>query len=78
MLPIALSLLIAFVFIALLRTPGVFSPALVLEAQAPGTRMPDDDEDQMPETDRAPRHWLTWGVAAVGLVRIGLLVTLHA
>jgi hypothetical protein len=40
--------------------------------------MPGDDEDQMPETDRAPRHWLPWGVAALATVRLAFLLTLHA
>ena len=71
----------ALALFALFRTPGVFSPALVLEGAAncdgrPGT--PDEEDEQMPETDRAPRPWLPWAVAAVALLRVTLLVALHA
>jgi hypothetical protein len=69
------------VLIAFLRTPGIFSPALVVEGESlcEGPATPDDEEEQMPETDRAPRRpWLPWAVAAIGLIRVTLLVTLHA
>ena len=78
--PIALSVLFVLALIVLLRRPGVMSPALAGAEVAPhwpGSPAGDDDE-QLPETDRAPRPWLPWGVAAVGLVRVALLVTLHA
>ena len=47
-----------------------------------GPRVPDEggDDDQKPETDRAPRralHALTCAVALTAAVRLGLLVTLH-
>lgn len=78
--PIALSVLIALALIVLFRRPGVMSPALAgveVAPHWPGTP-PGDDEEQLPETDRAPRSWLPWSVAAVGLVRVALLVTMHA
>jgi hypothetical protein len=70
----------AFALILLLRRPGVFSPAFVLEGAAPGKApvAPGDEDDQLPETDRAPRRWLPWAVLSVALVRVALLVTLHA
>ena len=81
MLPFALSLLVAFAIVALVRRPGVFSPALVMEMGSswPGTPAPTDEDEQLPETDRAPsRNWLPWGVAAVAAARVALLVTLGA
>jgi len=58
----------------------VFSPALVVEGglPVPASPAPGDDEEQLPETDRAPRPWLPWTIATVGVVRLVLLVTLHA
>jgi hypothetical protein len=78
--PLAFAVAAALALIILLRRPGVFSPVLVAlgENRWPGTPVPGDDEDQMPETDRAPRHWLTWGVAAIATVRLACLLTLHA
>lgn len=80
MLPFALSLLVVLAIVALVRRPWVFSPALVMETGSswPGTPSPTDDDEQLPETDRAPRNWLPWGVAAVATLRVALLVTLGA
>ena len=78
--PLAFAVAAALALIILLRRPGLFSPVLVAlgEGRWPGTPLPGDDEDQMPETDRAPRHWLPWGVAAVATLRLACLLTLHA
>ncbi|HEU0053995.1 MAG TPA: hypothetical protein VFQ39_12505 [Longimicrobium sp.] len=77
--PLALSLFVALAIVAILRRPGTFAPVLAVEARMPGTRIPDEDDDQMPETDRAPRtHWLPYAVASVAAVRIAMLVALHA
>jgi hypothetical protein len=76
--PVVASVLIALAIVALLRRPGVFSPALVIECAAAAAAAPGDEDEQMPETDRAPRPWLPWAVAAVAALRVGLLVTLHA
>lgn len=77
---LSLSLPVALAIVALIRRPGVFSPALVgaeCKADWPGT--PSGEDEQLPETDRAPRrNWLPWGVAAVGAARLALFVTLHA
>jgi hypothetical protein len=74
--PVVASVLIALAIVALLRRPWVFSPALVIERTADAAVAPGDE--QLPETDRAPRSWLPWTVAAVAALRVGLLVTLHA
>jgi hypothetical protein len=46
-----------------------------------GPKQPEDSGDeQLPETDRAPRgmsHLLTYAVALTAAVRIGFLVALH-
>ncbi|MFL5310677.1 MAG: hypothetical protein ACJ79H_09525 [Myxococcales bacterium] len=47
-----------------------------------GPGVPDDggDDEQQPETDRAPRlgvHALTCAVALTAVVRLGLFVALH-
>ena len=79
--PMALGIAAALAIIVIMRlTPGAFSPVLAIDAAGrPSTPpLPDDDEEQLPETDRAPRPWLPWSVAAVAAVRLVLLVTLHA
>lgn len=53
--PLALSLAVALVIVALLRTPRALGPVLAFAERAPGTLLPGDDEEQLPETDRAPR-----------------------
>ncbi|HEY2027835.1 MAG TPA: hypothetical protein VGH20_01385 [Myxococcales bacterium] len=69
----------AFALFILLRRPGTFSPSLILEgAEHAPVLAPGDEDEEMPETDRAPMPWLPWAVAAVGLVRVSLLVALHA
>lgn len=78
--PLALALIVTLAVVLLLRRPGVFSPALVLEGlgrvQAPS--VPGDEEEQLPETDRAPRPWLPWAVCAVAMLRVVLLLALRA
>ena len=77
--PLAFAIVAALALVVLLRRPGAFAPALVAEgaARLPPPR-PGDEDEQQPETDRAPRRWLPWGVAAVAAVRLALLLTLHA
>jgi hypothetical protein len=78
-MPLLLTLVAAIALFILLRRPGTFAPALVVEGDVHGDPVaPGDEEEQMPETDRAPRPWLPWAVMAVGLLRVTLLVTLHA
>jgi hypothetical protein len=77
---LALAVAFALALIVLLRRPGVFSPALVLAGMSrwPAPTTPGDEEEQLPETDRAPRPWLPLGVATVATVRLVCLLTLHA
>jgi hypothetical protein len=78
--PVALTLIAVFVFAAfLLLRPTQFAPALAFEGRAE-TELPGDEDDQMPETDRAPRRRnpLAWTVAALALVRVTLLIALGA
>jgi len=70
----------ALALLVLLRRPGVFSPVLLAECglPVPASPAPGDDEEQLPERDRAPRSWLPWTIAAVGVRRLVFLVTLNA
>jgi hypothetical protein len=68
----------AFLLFALIRRVQV----PVLEPIGPTTALPaptDDDDEQLPETDRTPRKlpWLAATVVATAAVRVGLLVALH-
>jgi hypothetical protein len=78
--PLALAIVFALALVILMRRPGVFSPVplAAIATSWPGTPAPGDDEEQLPETDRAPRPWLPLGVAAVATVRLVLLLTVHA
>src|SRR5260370_31399453 len=76
--PIALSLAAALAIVALLGTPRVFGPVLAFAERAPGTPLPGDDEEQLPETDRAPlTAFPGWPVACVAALRLALLLMLH-
>ena len=76
----ALAITAALAILVLLRMmPGAFSPVLAMAQGRPSVpALPDDDEEQLPETDRAPRRWLPWSVAGVAAIRLALLLTLHA
>jgi hypothetical protein len=78
--PLALALIVTLALVLLLRRPGAFSPALVAEgiSRAAPPSLPGDEEEQLPETDRAPRSWLPWAVAAVAALRMVLLLALRA
>ncbi len=77
--PLALSLAVALAIVALLRTPRAFGPVLAFAERPPGTPLPGDDDEELPETDRAPRPaWLGWTVACVAALRLVVLVALHA
>jgi len=54
----------------------------IADGQSEGPKRPDEgaDDEQLPETDRAPRgvpHLLTYAVAATAALRLGMLVALH-
>ena len=79
--PLALAIAFVLALLVLLRRPGVFSPVPLAASARPWPATPapgDDEEEQLPETDRAPRPLLPWGVAAVAALRLVLLLTLHA
>jgi len=80
--PVALTLFVALAIFALLRTPGVFSPAEVMAVAGKACRLEipgEEDEEELPQTDQAPpRNWLPWAVAAVGTARLVMLVALRA
>jgi hypothetical protein len=65
-------------FLALLRSRLVLVPVLAGRAPPP-PRPRDDEEEQLPETDRAQRAfpWLTAVVVIVAAVRLCLLVGWH-
>jgi hypothetical protein len=75
---VAVAWLIAFAVLlfAMLRRQEILVPAC---GETPVLAPPDDDEEQMPETDRTPRRlrWLPTVVAATALVRLVVLVALH-
>jgi hypothetical protein len=75
---VAWTIAFSFLLFALLRRqqiPMVVPIATAAEAQA----LPDDDDEEMPETDRAPRraHWLAAAVVVTAALRVGLLVAVH-
>jgi hypothetical protein len=77
--PLALAVAFALALLVLLRRPGVFSPVPVVAANCwPGKPAPGDEDEQLPETDRAPPRLLAWGVAALAALRLVLLLTMHA
>jgi hypothetical protein len=56
------------------------APIGIDEREGPGLPEEGGEDEQQPETDRAPRrglHALTYAVALTAAVRLGLLVTLH-
>ena len=66
----------AMAAVILMRHPGVYAPALAWEGRPAA---PGDEDEQQPETDRAPRRqWLPYAVASVAAARVVLLLTLHA
>jgi hypothetical protein len=78
--PVALTLVVAFALVAvLLHRPSAFAPVFAFAGRPdPAAKIPGDDDEELPETDRAPRHRLAWAVAAVAVLRLTLLVTMHA
>ena len=77
--PLALSIAAALFILALLKMPGLTQPALAFAQPIAGS-IPGEDDEELPQTDRAPRGRLplAWAVASVAALRLLLLVTLHA
>ena len=80
---IAWTLALAALLLAVLRQSGwllVLAPAG--PERAAGPRVPGEggEDEQLPETDRAPRrgpHLLTCAVALTAAVRLGILLAIH-
>jgi hypothetical protein len=86
-MPVAvqMGLLLAFAAFLIARMwRAQWLPVVVSIDDAPreGPKRPEDgaDDEQLPETDRAPRgvpHFLTYAVALTAALRLGVLVALH-
>ncbi len=80
---IAWALALAALLLAILRQSGwLLLLAPVGLERATGPRVPGEggEDEQLPETDRAPRrglHALTCAVVLTAAIRVGLLVALH-
>jgi hypothetical protein len=77
----AWALALVALFLAVLRQSGWVLAPIAVE-RAPGPRTPGDggEDDQLPETDRAPRRaisTLTCAVALTAAVRLGVLLVIH-
>ncbi|HYV67275.1 MAG TPA: hypothetical protein VE964_13615 [Myxococcales bacterium] len=70
----------ALLLFVLRRWGWVLAPAAVERASGPRTPGEDGDDEQLPETDRAPRRGpsaLACAVAVTAAVRLGLLLAIH-
>jgi hypothetical protein len=86
-MPVAVQLGMLLAFAALLiaqfwRAQWMPVAVSVGQAEPEGPKRPEDgpDDEQLPETDRAPRgvpQLLTYAVAATAALRLGMLVALH-
>jgi hypothetical protein len=86
-MPLAVQMGLLLAFAALLiahlwRAQWMPIAVTIADAQREGPKRPEEgaDEEQLPETDRAPRgtsHLLTYAVALTAAVRLGVLLTLH-
>ena len=81
---IAWILAAAALLVAVLRRSGWLRLAVPVTAsdlrEGPGVPEGGDDDEQLPETDRAPRrssHLLACAVVLTAAVRVALLVALH-
>ncbi len=71
----------AALLVALFWRAGALRLAVPIAlAERSGPRNPEDEDEQLPETDRAPRRasrLLAYAVAATAALRLGLLLALH-
>ena len=72
----------AFLIVQLWRAQWLPLAVSIADVEREGPKRPEDgaDDEQLPETDRAPRgvpHLLTYAVALTAAVRVGVLVALH-
>jgi hypothetical protein len=83
-LPVQVALLLAFaaLLVVILRAEWLPVAVMAVEPERSGPKRPEEggDDEQLPETDRAPRavsHLLTYAVALTAVVRLGVLAALH-
>ena len=81
-LQVALLLAFAALLLVLLRRQWFPVAVMAAEPDGNGPKRPEEsgDDEQLPETDRAPRgvpHLLTYAVALTAVVRLGVFVALH-
>ncbi|HYR20877.1 MAG TPA: hypothetical protein VEQ15_15380 [Myxococcales bacterium] len=80
---IAWVLALAALLVAVLRWSGwlwLAAPVAALDGEGPRVPADGGEDEQLPETDRAPRRGLqalTCTVALTAAVRLGLFVALH-
>ena len=79
---IAWALALAALLLILLRQSGWLLAPVALESCAGGPRVPGEggEDEQLPETDRAPRPGLsalTCAVALTAALRLGVFIAIH-
>ena len=72
--------LVALLLTVLQKSGWVLAPAAVERAFGPRTPDEGGEDEQLPETDRAPRRGLSalaCAIAVTAAVRFGLLIAIH-
>jgi hypothetical protein len=72
-------MVVLVLFLAICRRSPLSMPVLAGAPPSTGPAGPGDEDEQLPETDRAPRAfpWLPAAVASAAALRICLLVAVH-
>jgi hypothetical protein len=78
--PVTLLIVGVLALIAVIRSPRISAPQLVGPVSLEWSGPEEEDEDQRPETDRAPSfpRPLLWAVASVAVLRAAAFVALGA